>query len=1132
MVVSTAIAWSATTYSQSTKLSVNLKDVTVRDAIKTIEEKNDFLFLFQKGQVDLNRRISIRAEGKQLQEILDEIFKGTDNTYIVSDHQVVIGKAPRKVQEAQLAALQKDLKTVIEQQPRRQRNIIGKVTDTSGEPLPGATVMVKGTTIGTITDANGNFSLRIPRDAQTLQVSFIGMKTQEVSIDNRTTFNVMLEEEAIGLEEVVAIGYGVSRKSDLTGAVTSAKIDEVEMSRSMSFLDALQGKVAGVQIGAQSGEPGVASNIIIRGANSINAGIQPLYVIDGVQIEMNNNEIVKGAGSVSTLTPLASLSPNDIESIEILKDASATAIYGAKAANGVIIVTTKSGKAGLPKFDFTASYGILKVPQSKLLDVLTPQEYIDYRYQKEPTGLLYGVDLDGDGKADEPAPLDDPRFTVNEFKDKLLRQGNNQTYNLSYMGGSGKTSFTSSLGYTGQDAVIVNNKFERFSGKIKIDQDFSSKMQVGTSLNFGHMIRSGVATDAGEGSYYGFWQRFYITPPVVSRNDQTLSEIGSARVESLVLDSYRKITFSNLIGKFYFDYSLLKSLRLRNETSVNLTWSDGREFYPSNTPIGLYTNGQGIAQNIHTTYWNNSTTLNYLKKIGKHRINGLLGFEVSRKDYDNLNSTVQQFTDESTGVYDLTKGNLYLPPVTGKWQKNNLSYFGRVNYNFGDRYLITMSLRADGSSIFGEGNKFGYFPSAAFAWRVSEEKFLKNSPFISNLKLRLSTGTTGNDRIAAYSSLPKMNSSFYPSNDVMYLGMFPSSSGNKNLKWETTIQYNAGIDLGLFNNRVNFVVDVFHKTTKDMLLNADLPSHTGFSRQFKNIGNVDNNGIELTLSTINIHSKNFEWTTDFNFNSYKNKVTNLGNEDYMDFTIGGSHMSNVGRIIKGEPLGTMYGYVFDGIYQTADFDVNGKLIEGVPSIAGYTAKAGDFKFKDISGPEGKPDGIVDAQYDRTVIGNSNPDFFGGMTNSFRIKNFDFSFLIEFSVGKDIYNLFKYYVEGRANFNITEKYFYNHWTPDNPTNKYGSFDNGLKLYVSSYYVEDGSYAKLKSMTFGYNFPKKLTQNLKINNLKVYLTATNLLTLTHYSGSDPDVNFNNQLLPGLDRCSFPFSQTFMGGINISF
>ena len=646
--------------------------------------------------------------------------------------------------------------------------------------------------------------------------------------------------------------------------------------------------------------------------------------------------------------------------------------------------------------------------------------------------------------------------------------------------------------------------------------------------------------------YQGAIQNFLLFRPFetdVYYEDDESSNISNPR--EILEDADKISTLTTIIASVWGKYNITQKLILNARAGGKLTSSKIKEWYPSNVAMGRKFNGYSYIKDIKSSNYFQEYTLNYLHKFsGNIKLKTMAGMETEYYENERFHTQNFNFEVQTNSYDDISKALGVGSTGSSKYSNSRISYFGRINLNIKDRYLITSTFRADGSSKFGEGNKFSYFPSAAIAWRVSEENFMKTQDLIDNLKVRLSYGATGNDRISTYASLAQMSNAYYSSDGMALTGLRPSYSANPDLKWETTHQYNAGFDFGIFDNRIYLVADYYYKQTQDMLLLAELPSQTGYSNQWQNIGQVDNQGVELSLNTINIDKKDFTWETNINFNMNRNKVVDLGDKDFIPVDYPGGWFQVPGRVIEGEPIGTSYGFNFTGIYQIEDFEwQNGSdpsilhderdytLKEGIPAVSGTTVLPGDLKYEDISGPEGVPDGIVNEEYDRTIISRSEPKHFGGINNTLRYKNFDLNVFLQWSYGNEIFYAGKLRVQAghSPNFNVLKEYWDNRWTPENPSNEYQRLEADIKK-VSSYYVEDGSYLRLQTLSLGYTLPKRVVKKLGISKCRLYLSGQNLFLWSDYTGYDPEISGRNPLLKGFDRISYPRTRNFIVGINL--
>ena len=1016
----------------------------------------------------------------------------------------------------------------------------GTVKDTSG-PLIGVTVRVKGTPVIVLTDKDGKYMIKAPEENATLIFSNVGYLTNEHKVGKDRIIDVTLQRDAKALEDVVVIGYGTQKKSDLTGAISTIKAAELQQSKAISFMDAMQGRSAGVQVTSSSGEPGAATTVTIRGTNSFNSGTQPLYVIDGVQIDVNNAEVASsGLGSTAQSNPMAGINPSDIASIEILKDASATAIFGSRGANGVVLVTTKSGKSNTSVLEFN-SYAGVSWP-SKKFKMLGAQDYANYRFEADgPIDSIWSMDSNGDGKLDAAKNM--TGIPTHDWQDEVLRKAISQSYNISFSGGSQRTTFFGSAGYLNQEGLLLNNKFERYVFNVKVTHSATNRLRIGTNINASQAIGTGPASNGGEGvrNYNGLIQNFLLYKPVNVPDPGFLALDPDGGAFGSPVDfvnyAYKKSPLFRIIGDLFADYRIMNGLTLNVRTGAIITYSSNKEFYPSNTSWGLATNGTAILNNSNSTNWYESNTLTYTKRIRQnHTITALAGFEVNSYISETFAMVGQGFDIQSINAVDNISSAkiLTLLPTTTKLKYNRVSQFGRLNYAFKDRYLLTATLRNDASSKLGESHKSALFPSGAFAWRLSNEKFMAKQKIFSDIKFRASFGVTGNERIPPYQSLSTTANVYYSSpNGGSTLGVAPSIYGNPLLTWETTYQYDAGLDFSLLKNRISISADIYLKKTKDLLLQADIPSQAGYMKQWQNLGRIDNKGVEFTLNTINLSNKDFTWSSNFNISYNRNKVIDLGSVSYIPVNITGSAITSVGRVIVGQPIGTAYGYVFDGIYQLSDFDISGStttLKSGVPFIQGRTVKPGDIKYRDLNG-----DGKVDNTNDYTVISNSNPKHYGGIANNLKYKNLELNILLQWSYGNDILNTGHYRYEAGAGYfaNLTEDYWKSRWTPANPTNEVAALKGQGKTDISSYYVEDGSYLRLKNITLSYTLGEtKALKKTVLSGFRFYITAENLYTWTNYKGFDPEIASYSPLLPGIDNIAYPRSKTITFGLTAKF
>ena len=1039
-----------------------------------------------------------------------------------------------------------------------QSLVRGKVIDDTGLEVIGASILVKGTSQGTITDMDGMFSLSVPDKNAVLQVSYIGYQTLEVKVDVTKPMSIVLKEDSEMLEEVVVVGYQEVKKKDLTGSVAKANMDDLLNTPVGSFDQTLGGRVAGVNVTSSEGTPGGTMNIVIRGNNSLTQDNSPLYVIDGFPVE--------DAALASTINP------SDIESLDILKDASATAIYGARGANGVVIITTKKGSIGKPQITYDGSVTMHNA--SRKIPMMDAYEFVKLQaemYPKQMTSTSGGYLMEYDGKQ---WTLDDYKnIDQYNWQDEIFRTAFQHNHSLRLTGGTEGIRYNASTSYYDQQGVLLNSGYERFQMRANtvIKRD---KLDISLTTNYSRSIQTG--STPSENSYSGMNNLFYsvwgyrpVTFPdrplsslmdnvlddaVDNSNDYRFNPILSLKNE------YRKNYINNLQINGYVAYDIIKGLKLKISGGYTYDARKQDQFNNSKTRYGGDTstdkvNAQ-VVRNERLT-WLNENTLTYQTNIKKkHFFNALAGITFQNSDYEYYSFRTTHIPNESLGMAGMYEGQANTTN-SYKTSWSMMSYLARLNYNYKSKYYATASFRADGSSKFSKGNRYGYFPSASLAWNFMEEEFMKPlSSVLDAGKLRVSWGLTGNNRIGEYDYYALMQAlkakeGDYISNGSVPSGVYPIDGANNttgtvpttiendNLKWETTEQWNVGIDLSFFRERINFTADIYRKVTRDLLLDASVPLSSGFYSATKNIGKVKNDGLELSLSTQNIKTKDFTWTTDFNIAFNKNEVLELAENQTALLTAASfdqNYNSQTSYIAKvGLPMGMMYGYVYEGTYKYDDFNKSGEtytLKNGVPHFSTENnTQPGMPKYKDLNG-----DGIIDSN-DRTIIGRGLPIHTGGFTNNFTYKGFDLSIFFQWSYGNDIMNANRLFFESSNNRSRELNQYASYadrWTPDNPDSDIpAATTSSSNRVISSRIVEDGSFLRLKTLTLGYTFPKTMIAKAKLSNVRLYLAAQNLWTWTSYSGYDPEVSVrNNALTPGLDFSSYPRSYSISFGVNLGF
>ena len=1012
----------------------------------------------------------------------------------------------------------------------------GVIVDETDTPLIGATVQVKGTSTGSITDFDGNYTIKANKGA-VITFSYIGYKTQEIKFTGQPTVNIKMVPDNQTLDEVVVVGYGTMKRSDLTGSVASIAAKDVEGFKTSSVAGALGGQIAGVQITSTDGTPGAGFSINIRGVGTLTGDSSPLYIVDGFEVD-----------------DIDYLSNSDIESIEILKDASSSAIYGARAANGVVLISTKSGKIGKPIINYNGSASYRKI--SKKLDVLSPYEFVKLQGEvnSKYSDSYFKTGNDDNGNPYRYQSLDDYIGVSGvNWQDETFNPTWSQDHSLSIMGGTEDTKYNASFSRYIENGIFKNSGFNKTTGKFRLDQKLSKSLSFNFTVNYALTNREGVGTSGDSGRFNMLAQILSARPtgglkltdeellasaidPEMLESGESLAQVNPVKQTESVTNNKRAEMWS---GNASATWQIIKGLTFKTSGTYNTTNNRTDIFYKDGSKEA-YRNGQkpyGRTQMGRDVRWTNSNNLTWKQKVKKHNYDIMLGHEVSFKSTEYLLGEAMDFPFDNLGNDYLGLGATPSRVESSYSEKTLLSFFARGNYNYDNRYLFTATVRADGSTVFSNKNKWGFFPSFSAAWRVSEEAFMKDVEWVSNFKVRLGWGIVGNDRISNYLSMDLYEANKYGIGNNTVTVLTPKQLKNANLKWEGASSVNLGVDLGFFDNRLNVTADFFIKDTKDLLLAQSLAHVTGFDSQMQNIGKIQNKGIELSFNSTNIQTRNFTWQTNFNISFIKNTLKGLASGVESMYARSGfdSNFTAYDYIATvGQSLGLIYGYEFDGIYQSSDFyttpDNQLILKEGITNNARYgTVKPGVVKYKDQDG-----DGIITTN-DRTVIGNAMPKWYGGITNTFNYKGIDFSFMFQFNYGNDIYNATRLYAtqsrSGRRNMlaEVADR-----WSPTNASNKVPSQDGYIVNDVYSRFIEDGSFLRLKNITLGYTLPHKWTRKFHASKLRIYATGQNLFYISGYSGYDPEVNSasSNPMTPGLDWGAYPKSRVFTFGIDLQF
>ena len=1066
-----------TTYSQKTKVSLDLINVPVGHVLEEIESKTDFKFVYKIRDVNLNRMITVKANKKLVTKILNNIFSSTNTSYKVLDTQIFL--VEKKSDE--VTAIKELPLKIIEVQ---DIEVSGFVTDEDGNPLPGASILEKGTTSGTESDFDGNFSLNVTNANATLVVSFIGYLPQEIAVAGQEKLTIALIEDAANLEEVVVVGYGTVKKSDLTGSVGQMKAKEINSYPATNVMQSMSGRITGVQVVQSTGAPGAPVSVRIRGTNSIQGDNEPLYVVDGFPVSGNPTNI----------------NNSDIESLEVLKDASATAIYGSRGANGVILITTKRGRSGVTKVDVETSYSSQTLRNK--LELMNGEEYATVaNIQAANDGVpayftQQEVDAFGEGT---------------DWQDIVFQEAPIKSTSLNISGGSEMTQFSIGGSVFDQEGIIKGSDYQRYSLNTNFDHKISKKFSVRLSNTLTY-LNTNRRDSGGGGRGSSLIGAAIAAAPIsnVYNADGTYTVLGNA-YPFVPVDVRNPLNYINeqdneqkanvVLTNLSFIYNITPELSIKLAGGI-----ENRDSREDNYTTRNFHNSDGIAY-VRTEQYRSllsENTINYNKTFAeKHRISAVAGFTYQDFVSTALSGRGSGFLSDVFETYNLGAAANPGLPSTGYAKSVLLSYLGRANYSYNDKYLMTISFRADGSSRYSEGNKWGYFPSAALAWKIGDEDFMQEMDVISDLKLRASYGQTGSQAIAPYTTLNLLNSGQTIMNDGLVNTFAPGTRLPGDLQWETTDQYDVGFDLALLNNRIFVTADYYVKNTKDLLNTVVLPSSTGFTRTIQNVGSIQNKGFEFDVSA-KVLTGEFNWDLSANMSFNRNEVTELyKGEDIFTSSVSVLAINdNVQILREGSPMGQFWGFVEDG------YDDQGHI-----------------KIVDQNG-----DGDINAE-DKTFIGDANPDFIYGINSSMSYKNFDLNLFIQGSKGNNIFNasVINATNDFGQGLNAPRDLFSNHWTPENTNAKYPLISRNTDAYASDRWIEDGSYMRLKNIELAYNLP---IENSALRSAQFYLSGQNLLTITDYSWWDPEVNSRGAGQAGIDHNTYPIPKTVTVGVRLGF
>ncbi|OOG77209.1 hypothetical protein B0E43_06345 [Algoriphagus sp. A40] len=1116
-------------------LKLEKKSYSLLQLFKEIEDKTDFSFFYTesavKGQSGLNFAKTSGTVEEHLYQIATQTnlrFKQVNNTISVISN----GTGTKLVEtEAQRA------------------KITGVVKDETGSPLPGVTVLVEGTTTGTVTDIDGNFSIEAA-EGQALIFSFIGLQRQRIIVGAASILEVVMATEENNLEEFVVVGYGTLQKKDITGAVSAISSEEIKDQPVASIDQAIAGRMAGVVVTQATGAPGGGASVRIRGAGSLSAGNEPLYVVDGFPVtndfDQRNN-------------PLNTINPNDIDNIQVLKDASATAIYGSRGSNGVILITTKSGKSGMSKIDFSISTGVQQV--EKTLDVLNATEFAHYINESRNNAWVNS----GPGRsASDPnsVRLNNVMYLLPEvfsnpeslgegtnWQDEIFRTAQMSNYQLNFSGGNDKTKYFVSGGYLSQDGVIINSDLKRYSFRVNVESQMNKRVKVGANITPSYTFSN---QSLAEGNWQGggIIQSAITAGPHLTPYDEfgnytkiTGQGIGTSEVDNpvkIAKEYFHEQQNLRLLGTSFAEFSIVDNLKfkalvgadIRNfrEDIFSSSIINPNSVNPTKPAVG--TNGTSQIRN-----WLSEFTLSYNKSIGKHNFDAVLGYTVQQEAMEISRMTGTNFANDN--IKTINAAGLITSATSTKEEWALISYLARVNYNYDDRYLLTATFRRDGSSRFGQDNRWGSFPSVSLGWRLSEENFLSDVDWLSELRLRTSYGLTGNNFITNYGSIGLTGIENYPlgmNGGTVSNGIRLTNIPNSKLGWEKNSQTDIGVEIGLLQNRIYASADYYNKRTSDLLLNVPVPTLTGYATALQNIGEIQNKGFEFTVTSRNTVGA-LKWTTDLNFSTNNIEVLALGPDGspiisrQVTSASAPTHITEIGS----EP-GSYFGYNVLGVYQNQqDIDSSPVIKNGNGTVQ---SKPGQLKFEDVNG-----DGVITAD-DRTVLGSPFPDFTWGMTNSFSYKNFDFAFTLQGVQGFEVLNVARrYYGNYGGLYNVLSSTANGWMSEQDPGDgKSPMIDRNFNGYagstvinnMTSLFVEDGSFLRIRNITLGYNMPASLLEKAKLSSARLSFTVQNAYTFTDYEGYNPEVSAQggSPLVPGVDAGGYPLARTFMLGLNVGF
>ncbi len=1048
-------------------VSIKLKNSSLKELFTSIENQTEYTFVYSNDDIDVSQRITHRKKDIELTELLHEIFTKKDIDFQLIGKQIILTK---KIPEAI---------------PKKPKTITGTVRNKSDDlPLPGVNVIIKNTTIGTSTDINGYFSLKVPGDSNILVFSFLGFKTFELNTLNQNDFNISLEEDLQRIDEVIVVGYGKESKNNLSSSVSDIRTEKISEIFTANLSESINGKSTGILVNQNSGTPGAATTLRIRGISSITAGADPLYIIDGVPvIAMDLSQIYFNGQGVNTIS---NLNLPDIESISILKDASATAIFGARGSNGVVLITTKRGNGDDSFVRFNVKYGLQQV--AKTYDMLNAEEFMRYKNDA-------AVNSGGIAVYSEEDILNNKYDT--DWQAELYSIAPMESYDLAFSGGTKTTRYYLTGSYFNQEGIVEGTDYKRISSRINLDHQFSKRINLGASISINRAINN---RKEGDQSLNGPVPNAISLPPIypVYNNDGSFNEDGPLANPISIAKQHINIAYSwHTYGNTFLNFKLFRNLLYKMKFGIDYVNFREHTYDPVTTRQGAKYQGLGIESTSEALKTLFSNIINYSAIINeKHSIDIIAGYETDNKQVSSTFMRGETFASEKL---EYLANAVEKVSAEAYFEKSIInSFLGRIKYKHDNKYIVTFNARYDGSSRFSKQNRYGFFPSGDIAWKISKENFF-NTNFINDLKIRSSYGVTGNDKIPEFLYISQFGASEYAESPTIY----PLNISNPSLKWETTKQFNIGIDLSILKDRIALTADYYHKKTEDLLLENPIPPSSGYEVIIINTGKLENKGLELSLKSLNT-DRSFRWESELNISFNRNKVTKLYNNQPID-NIGRGYQ----RIKVGEPIGVFYGY----------------------NSLGVDPSTGDLVFEDVN-----QDGLIDIN-DKTKIGSPHAKLLGGFSNIWTYKNFELNLFLQFSYGNDVFNGTQRYIESMKDANNQTTAVLDRWQePGDITAipRATNSDPNENNRVSSRYVEDGSFIKFKTLRFTYNFDENFSGKLNINAISAFILAQNLFTITNYSGLDPEVNYAGAdvIRSGVEFFTYPSAKIYSAGITIKF